>query len=61
LVIEKKKRGKPFSEKTGHPSNQEPSVIGSESEKVRTKGGKSLFNKINSLGRFLRVPNIIKK
>lgn len=52
LVLEKKKRGKPFSERTGHPSIQEPAVNGNESENARRKGGRRLLNKIKSIARF---------
>ncbi|MBM2815266.1 MAG: hypothetical protein HW421_2028 [Ignavibacteria bacterium] len=61
LVIEKRNREKPHAEMTGQASFQDPDELRSESEKARRRRGRKFINAINSVARFFRLPNIIKR
>lgn len=61
VVIEKCKRGVPYAESIGKPSFQDPDDLRSESEKKKRQKARKIVNSVNSVARFFRLPNIIKR
>lgn len=61
LVIEKKQREKPHAEFTGKASYQFPDELRSESKKSMRRFGRKYINTINSVARFLGLPNVINR
>ena len=61
LVIEKKKRGKPYAEKTGTPSFQAVEMDEGQSGSSRQKTKAFFLGTINKTLRYLRLPGFIWK